>query len=66
MRERKPGPGHRAGEKHPQAKLTAEKVREIRARLAAGEKQCNLAKEFGLNQTSLHQLKTRKTWKHVD
>lgn len=47
------------------AKLTQEKVREIRRRAAAGESQKVLALEFGVRNTAVHKIVHRHTWKHV-
>lgn len=53
------------GECHPRAKLTEEKVREIRRRCAAGESQRMIAAEFCLYQTAISNIVTFKRWKHV-
>ena len=50
----------------PQSKLDAEKVRDIRARYAAGTtSQPRLAKEYGVSLTTIHSVIERWTWKHV-
>lgn len=51
------------GERAAQAKLTWTKVREIRARLAAGASRFDLAKEFGVHHTNIHHIQLGKTWK---
>lgn len=53
------------GEALPYAKLTAEKVREIRKRAEAGEKQTVLAKEFGVGDPQIHRIIKRERWAHV-
>jgi hypothetical protein len=53
------------GSKNNKAKLTEKKVLEIRARLALGEKQGQLAKEYSVSQITIHLIKSRKTWKHI-
>ncbi len=53
------------GEKHPQAKLTAEKVHDIKMRLAAGEKLTALAREHGVDQGLIWQIKAGRIWQHV-
>ncbi len=54
------------GEKHGNAKLTDEAVREIRRRYAAGGiSQQNLADEFGVNQTIVSDVVRRVYWQHV-
>lgn len=52
----------RHGEAHHNAKLTADKVREIRRRFAAGETQVAMAKEFGVRQCVVSDVVLRKTW----
>jgi transcriptional regulator len=47
------------------AKLTEEKVREIRLRVAAGQKQTSVAREFGVRNTNVSAIVRRETWKHV-
>lgn len=54
------------GEAHNSAKLTEDKVRSIRARYAAGERQVDLAREFGLSTPNVWYVISRKTWKHVE
>jgi hypothetical protein len=53
------------GERARFAKLTEEKVRLIRARLAQGETQTALGREFGVSQASVSSLYLRKSWTHV-
>jgi hypothetical protein len=53
------------GNRHPGAKLTDAKVREIRERRAAGERQPALAREFGVSQVSVSLICANKTWRHV-
>ena len=40
--------------------LNKNQVSEIRSRLNAGEKVCNLAKEFGVSQSYVSQIKSQK------
>lgn len=47
------------------AKLTAQQVREIRARFAAGETHHQLAVEFDLSPNYIHRIARRESWKHV-
>jgi hypothetical protein len=51
-----------SGERGTNAKLTADLVREIRARYAAGESQDALALAFGVAQTTISVICRRKTW----
>ncbi len=55
------------GEKHHNAKLTAEKVREARQRYVPYRVTVKeLAAEYGVKEASLYQAINRLTWKHVD
>ena len=56
---------HARGEASGRAKLTDDQVREIRSRAAAGETQTSLGREFGVVQTVISDVVTRKTWKHI-
>lgn len=53
------------GENHRCAKLTEEQVRELRARVAAGERQADLAREAGISRASMSKMILRESWKHV-
>ena len=53
------------GEGNAGAKLTEEKVREIRARAEAGENGQALANEFGISRALVTKVKQRKLWAHV-
>ena len=54
------------GEKNGKARLTEDNVREIRRRLAAGEKNKDLSVEFGVSTASISKIAKRKTWGHVE
>jgi hypothetical protein len=56
------GPKH---EGHGMAKLDWAKVREIRARYAAGETQVALGKEFGVGNTQISHIVLNKVWKET-
>ena len=45
--------------------LTEEDVLSIRSRVADGEKQVDLAREFRITSGSMSSIVTRRTWKHV-
>jgi hypothetical protein len=47
------------------AKLIPSQVIEIRRRIAAGEKQKDLAQEFGVGRTAITAINSRKTWYHI-
>lgn len=54
------------GEGVPWSVLSADAVRLVRARYAAGDvTQKQLAEEFGITQTNVSLIIARKTWKHV-
>jgi hypothetical protein len=53
------------GEGNPRAKLTSEKVRDLRARRADGLTYRQLAAEFGISDVSACAAVDRKTWAHV-
>lgn len=54
------------GERVNTARLTADQVREIRRRYAAGGiSQTALADEYGVTQTQVSQIVSRKSWRHV-
>ena len=54
------------GERVGRAKLTAEKVREIRRRRKRGETQASVAKVFGVSREAIRQIDGRHTWRHVE
>jgi hypothetical protein len=51
--------------RHPERHLTADKVREIRARYTEIANLTTLAKEFGICTAQAHNIVRRKCWKHV-
>jgi hypothetical protein len=53
------------GEKNNRAKLTAVAVQALRGEYARGARQVDLAKRYGLHQTAVSLIVTRKTWKHI-
>lgn len=53
------------GEKSPNAKLTEEQAREILARAKNGESQRSLAKEFGVMQSVVSNIKLGRRWAHI-
>lgn len=56
----------RQGEKVNTAKLTAEKVQEIRERFANGEtNRASLAREYGVSDVMISYIILRKSWKHI-
>lgn len=53
------------GECHMSAKLTDEQVTTIKERLAAGEIRAALAREYGVNYTTIHAIYVGEHWKHL-
>ena len=64
-------PEHRAvtrmacGEQNSKSKLTAGAVRQIRAWLAGGWSQPEIARAFAVTQTTISAIKCGRTWRHV-
>lgn len=52
------------GEKHKLAKLTWNKVADIRRRIAGGERQADLAREYGVTEQLVYLVKKHKAWLH--
>jgi hypothetical protein len=67
MRQKGRGRGlrHGAGAANNSAKLTAEQVREIRARLAAGEGRKSIAPEYGVHFETISTVGRRDSWQDV-
>lgn len=55
----------KVGSQLPQAKITEDDVREIRARYAGGERQVSIAADYGLHGATISEICSRKRWKHV-
>lgn len=53
------------GEDHGMARLTEQDVRDIRARLAAGDAPSALASEFGVHAAHIRNIGYRRFWKHL-
>lgn len=56
------GKWDRSGERNPSAKLTVEKVAEVRERLARGERKAAIARSFGVSRTAIHLIATGGNW----
>jgi len=52
----------RKGGKHPKSHLTEDDIRAIR--VAVG-KQCDIARQYGVDKCTISHIKLRRTWKHV-
>jgi transcriptional regulator len=53
------------GERHSGSKLTDDEVREIRRRLAAGEKQSDIARQFGIALSNVGVIRCGRAWSHI-
>lgn len=53
------------GNRHYNAKLTEDDVRSIRVRHERGERQIDLAAEFGVDQSAISFIVRRMRWRHV-
>lgn len=53
------------GTAHRNAKLTDEDVRNMREDYAKGMRQADLVKKYGVNQSGVSKIVTRRTWKHI-
>lgn len=53
------------GEAQWKAKLTEKAVRDIRRRAAAGSRQADLAREYGVSTPTICDVVKRKSWAHV-
>lgn len=55
----------RRGERVANAKLTSELVAQIRRRVAEGESQYTVAAQFGVAQSNVSLIVSRRTWRHA-
>lgn len=53
------------GSRSKAAKLNEHKVADIKRRLARGERRAELAREYGVNGTTIGHIQSGSTWKHV-
>lgn len=53
------------GSNHPNAKLSEEMVRAMRARMESGATGASLAREYGLSAAVVSKIKRRQAWQHV-
>lgn len=56
---------HMHGDKHYLAKLNDDAVREIRLRILMQHKIAAIAKDYGVTRMAIMQIKTGRSWKHV-
>ena len=53
------------GSSHPLAKLTEADIPVIRARLAKGDNQKDIAQDYGVSHPAISGVKTGRTWRHI-
>lgn len=56
--------GAHDGEEHPFAKLTVKKVKEIKQLIADGERTYILARNYGVSQSTICDIKYKRAWRH--
>ena len=56
---------HFRGENSSKAKLTEEKVRQIRKKLGTSQSMSSIGAEYGVNVATIRDIRDRTTWKHV-
>jgi hypothetical protein len=54
------------GERSPHSKLTHQQVADIRRRISGGERQIDLASEFGVSRSVVSCIHLRHTWRHQE
>ena len=57
---------HMRGERNPAAKLTDDRVRQMRARARAGETSVALAAAFGVSVRAVDKVLARQAWRHIE
>jgi hypothetical protein len=57
--------GNARGERHHEAKLTAEDVCQIRRRRDKGETLASIARDFGISDVNVSYIAQRKSWRHI-
>lgn len=65
VRKRRLPASYNRGEDHPSATLTEARVQQIRALVASGVPQVVLAQEFGMPTSTMGQVVTRRSWRHL-
>lgn len=54
-----------SGDSNPSAKITSDQVSELRSRYSKGETQAALSKAYGISDTQVNRIVSRKYWLHV-
>jgi DNA invertase Pin-like site-specific DNA recombinase len=57
--------GKTHGEKSGRAILNEKQVLDIRSRVSAGERQCDIADEFGVSRGCIMHIVHRLNWRHI-
>jgi len=57
--------GANKGSAHYNATLTDDQVMEIRTRLLYGQKQKDIALDYGISQSAVSKIKNNQKWKHI-
>ena len=65
QRCKKMPPGTSVGVKNNRTTLTENDVVKIRQRLANGDKQAHIARDYGTTPTAIYCIKNRRTWNHL-
>ena len=60
------GSNLKCGEDHPRAKVRNSDIYEIRKRYRTGEKQCCIAIEYGLCQSTISKIVNGVNWSHLE
>lgn len=60
------GSSGRKGEMNHQAKLRDADIPDILRRLAGGESQASIARDYKVNRVRIHEIATRKSWTHIE
>lgn len=53
------------GERHPNARLRAEDVLEIRSRISKGDRRSVIAKDYAVSLGTIHSIASRHIWSHI-
>jgi len=54
------------GDTHPNAKLSPDDVRTIRARVELGDNTNDIAVDFGISRSNVYAVARRETWQHIE
>lgn len=54
------------GERHPEARITRDDAAQVRARCAAGERQSEVGRQYGISQAAVSTIVRGRTWKELE